>query len=113
MGSSRERWETTLDVAGVLLVLGPLFLVEAVAVQSVLVLGGLLLVADGLRTRLRRLLPDARIYLRLREETEIFLDQVRALNELAVEDERPALERQRDRLLDQVDRIVDSAGVEA
>lgn len=113
MSILQERWETTLDVAGVLLVVGPLFVVEAAAVQAVLVLAGLLLVADGLRTRLRSLLPDARVYLRLRQETEIFLEQVRALNELAVEDERPALERQRHRLLDQVDRIVDSAGVEA
>lgn len=112
MSSLPERLEKTLAVAGVLLILGPLILVESLTLQVVIVLVGILMIEAGVWGLASNFLPDARTYIRLREETEIFLEQVRALNEAAIEGEEVAVERQRERMHDQVDRITDAAGIE-
>ena len=112
MSSLPERLEKALAVAGIVLILGPIFLVENVTLQVGIVVLGILMIEAGVWGLARDILPDGRTYLRLREETEIFLEQVRALNEAAVEEEEQAVERQRQRMKEQVDRLVDAAGVE-
>ena len=112
MSSLPERLEKALAVAGIILILGPIFLVENLTLQVGIVVVGILMIEAGVWGLARNILPDGRTYLRLREETEIFLEQVRALNEAAVEEEEQAVERQRQRMKEQVDRLVDAAGVE-
>lgn len=112
MSSLPERLEKTLAVAGILLILGPLFLVENLTVQVAVVVLGVLMIEAAVWGLARNFLPDGRTYIRLREETEIFLEQVRTLNEAAVEGEDETVERQRQRMKEQVDRLVDAAGIE-
>lgn len=112
MSSLPERLEKALAVAGILLILGPIFLVEDLTLQVGIVVVGILMIEASVWGLARNFLPDGRTYIRLREETEIFLEQVRALNEAAVEEEEEAVERQRERMKEQVDRLVDAAGIE-
>lgn len=113
MQRGAERQEKTLAVGGGLVVLAALVLVEGAALQAAAVLAGLLVVQAGIWGIPGASRHDRREYHRLREETEIFLEQVRALNELAVEGESGPLRRQRRRLHDQVERLSDVAGLEA
>lgn len=106
------RLEKALAVVGIVLILGPLVLVQDLTLQVAFVVVGILMIEAGVWGLARNFVPDGRTYIRLREETEIFLEQVRALNEAAVEGEDETVERQRQRMKEQVDRLVDAAGVE-
>lgn len=112
MDSLSEMYERALALAGAVLVLAALFLLEAPTAQLLVVLLGVFLVGTGGWGTIPPLQGDRRRYGRLREETEILLDQVRALDELLVAEEPTAVARQRERLHDQVERVVDVAGAE-
>lgn len=105
-----KRFERALALAGMVIILAPIFLVNDRAVQVSVVLVGLVMVQVGVWGVARELMPDARRFMRLREETEAFLEQVRTLNEVAVEGQSEDLREHRDQMREQVDRIVDAAG---
>ncbi len=107
-----ERLEKALAVAGILFILVPLVLVENLTLQVVLAVLGILMIEAGVWGLARSFVPDDRTYIRLREETEIFLEQVRDLNEAAVEGREEAVEHHREQMHEQVDRLADAAGVE-
>lgn len=112
MSNLPERYERELVVMGVLLVLVPVLLAETLLLRAGFVALGLVVLGFAVWRPAWTFLPEARVYLRLREETDVFLEQVRALNDVAVEGDRLAVEHQRRRMTDQVDRLVDAAGRE-
>lgn len=112
MDSLSKRQERALAITGVVVVVGGLLLVDEVGGQLIVALLGVFLAGAGGWGTIPGLLPDRRQHVRLREETEILLEQVRALDELAAGDESLALARQRQRMHEQVERVVDVAGID-
>lgn len=113
MDAMSARWERALALTGLALVLGAVILLDTRATQLLVALAGVFLVgAGGWGGAIPGLVPDRRRRARLREETEILLEQVRALDELADEGERRAVARQRERMHAQVERLVDVAGAD-
>lgn len=111
-----RRWRTRLDrllaVAGIFVVLIPVVLADVTRVQVAVVVVGILMIEAGVWGLANRILPDDRTYCHLREEVDRFLEDVRQLNEYAVDGNREGVERERERMRSRVDAIVEVAGEE-
>lgn len=108
----RDLVEKSLAVVGVVAVLVPVLTLADAVWQIVVVVAGLLLIEAGVWNLARRLPPEDRTYGRLRREVEAFLDDVRELNDHAVDGDDEAVSRVRERLLRRVDGLVEAAGRE-
>lgn len=108
----RDVLEKALAVGGVVAVLVPVVTLADAVWQIVVVVVGLLLIEAGVWNLARRLPPEDRRYMRLRQEVEAFLEDVRILNDHAVSGDEAAVEEDRRRLRDRVDAMVEAAGDE-
>lgn len=108
----RDLVERGLAVLGVVIVLVPVITLADSLWQIVAVVVGLLLIEAGVWNLARPLLPEDRRYGALRDAVDRFLEDVRKLNERAVEGDRNGVDDVRVRLRDRVDEIVEAAGQE-
>lgn len=106
----RDVLEKALAIGGVVAVLVPVVTLADQVWQIVVVVVGLLFIEAGVWNLARRLPPEDRTYTRLRHEVEAFLEDVRVLNDHAVQGDQEAMEADRDRLRERVDAMVDAAG---
>lgn len=95
---------------GVVLVVGPVTLVE----DSLLLLGSILvgmsLIGVGVWRLASQMLPDRRVYIGLRDEVERFIGLVRRLNSHALTGNEALKEDVRAAMHESVDRMFDLAG---
>lgn len=108
----RDVLEKGLAIGGVVAVLVPVVTLADEVWQIVVVVVGLLFIEAGVWNLARRLPPEDRKYTRLRQEVEAFLEDVRVLNDHAVQGDDEAVAADRDRLRERVDALVDAAGEE-
>lgn len=108
----RDVAEKALAVVGVVVVLVPVLTLAESTWQVGLVVLGLILIEVGVWNLARGIFPDDRRYRALREAVDGFLDDVRELNERAVEGDDEGVAVARDRLRDRVDELVEAAGRE-
>ena len=108
----RDVTAQALAVVGVVVVLVPVLTLAESTWQVGLVVLGLIFIEVGVWRLARGLLPDERRYEVLRREVDGFLDDVRELNDRAVEGDEEGVTAIRDRLRDRVDELVEAAGRE-
>lgn len=108
----RDLVEKGLAVLGVVVVLVPVVTLADSLWQIGAVVAGLLLIEAGVWNLARPLLPEERRYSALRREVDRFLEDVRELNDRAIEGDRDGVEELRGRLRGRVDALADAAGRE-
>lgn len=108
----RDMLDKGLAVLGVVVILVPVLDMAESRLQVALVLVGILMIQAGVWRVAGEILPSDRVYVQLRERTDAFLDDVRTLNDRAVEGDDEGVERQREQLHSRVDELVEAAGKE-
>jgi hypothetical protein len=108
----RDWVEKGLAVLGVVIVLVPVVTLADSLWQIGAVVVGLLLIEAGVWNLAKPLLPEERRYSALRDEVDHFLEDVRELNDRAVEGDADGVDDVRVRLRERVDGLVEAAGQE-
>lgn len=108
----RDVLEKGLTIGGVVAVLVPVITLADAVWQIGVVVVGLLFIEAGVWNLARRLPPEDRKYTRLRQEVEAFLEDVRVLNDHAVQGDEEAMAADRERLRERVDAMAEVAGEE-
>lgn len=108
----RDVLEKGLTIGGVVAVLVPVITLADAMWQIGVVVVGLLFIEAGVWNLARRLPPEDRKYTRLRQEVEAFLEDVRVLNDHAVQGDEEAMAADRERLRERVDAMAEVAGEE-
>lgn len=108
----RDVLEKGLTIGGVVAVLVPVITLADAVWQIGVVVVGLLFIEAGVWNLARRLPPEDRKFTRLRQEVEAFLEDVRVLNDHAVQGDEEAMAADRERLRERVDAMAEVAGEE-
>lgn len=108
----RDVLEKGLTIGGVVAVLVPVITLADAMWQIGVVVVGLLFIEAGVWNLARRLPPEDRKFTRLRQEVEAFLEDVRVLNDHAVQGDEEAMAADRERLRERVDAMAEVAGEE-
>lgn len=104
-GLSREVVDQTVALVGVLIVLVQVLYMAHTRLQAAIVVLGLLLIVLGVWRQASRVLPDRRIYGKLRAEVDRFLEIVSELNTHAVTGDQTRLSEAWAELHASVDRM--------
>lgn len=112
MSRFRSILEKILALGGIVVILAPVAFMATSWLQVTVVVLGILMIEAGVWGLAGQILPEQREYHQLREEVNVFLEEVRELNDHAVAGDRAGLEEVGERLHARVDAIVDAAGKE-
>ncbi len=110
---TRKMMEMIMAGAGVAAVITGIVLAGGSGWQVGAVLLGLILLWTGVWSMSTNVLPEERRFVTLRQETDLFLGDVRELNWLVVEGKTAEAENLRARMHERVGALLEAAGQEA
>lgn len=95
---------------GLVMIFVPVLMMAESGLQVAWVMAGVLFIELSVWDLVQDLFPDDRVYLKLRREVDEFLDDVRSLNDYAVQNDEQGVEQVRQRMISRIDDIVEAAG---
>lgn len=110
---SRSALSNTLALGGVVVILLQTLYIAFDRIQVAVVLAGIMINQIGVWGLANKLLPERRVFLKLRAEVDRFIGLVRQLNGGAVKGDEAAVQETRGEMHGSVDKMVEVAAIES